>query len=539
MSNSLTDLEKSGCFFVIGSNTTEAHPLIASRVLQARERGAKLIVADPRKIHLARFADIHVRQKPGTDVALINGIMHIIISEGWEDSQFVSERTEHYEELKQAVASFTPEKTAEITGVPTADIRRMAECYAKAESSAILYAMGITQHTTGTDNVKSLANLAMLCGMMGKEGGGVNPLRGQNNVQGACDMGALPNVYPAYQAVNNPDLQKKFEEAWGRPLPPAPGLTVLEMMEAAGKGELKALYILGENPLLSDPDINHVRESLSTLDLLVVQDIFLTETAELAHVVLPGVTFAEKDGTFTNTDRRVQRVRKAIDPVGNSRPDWQILAELLRRFDVPADYSGPADVLKEINSVAPSYAGIGYERIETEGIPWPCPTPDHPGTPILHREKFTRGKGLFFGIDFLPPNEWPDDEYPFILTTGRTYFQFHTGTMTRRSHDLEQEQPKGRLELNPGDARRLGIRDGGIVRVQSRRGTISVPAQLTDRVGPGVVFLPFHYTEAAANLLTNPARDPVAKIPEYKVCAVKLERTDLTEEMMKDIKEDE
>ena len=524
MTNSIPDLESSRCVFVIGSNTTETHPLIAARLLRAKKRGGRLIVADPRNIQLARFADLHVRQKPGTDLALINGMIQAILSAGWENQDFIRERTENIEGLKAKVAPYTPERVEEITGVKPADLLRMAEWYARAESAAIVYAMGITQHISGTDNVKSLANLAMLCGQMGREGTGVNPLRGQNNVQGACDLGCLPNVYTGYQRVDDPEIQKKFSAAWGVKLSPEPGLTLLEMMDRAERGELKALYILGENPLLSDPDLHHVSASLKKLELLVVQDIFPTETTALAHIVLPGASFAEKDGTFTNTERRVQRVRAAVPPPGEARPDWQTLAELLRRFGLSADYAGPEDIFREIAALTPSYAGISYARIESQGIPWPCPAPDHPGTPILHREKFSRGRGLFTGIDFVPPAESPDQEYPFILSTGRSYFQYHTGSMSRRSPSLEGEVPEAYVEIHPRDAGRLGIQGGDWLLVRSRRGEIRIRARLTLVVEPGMVFVPFHFAEAAANLLTNPARDPVAKIPEYKVCAAQVEK---------------
>jgi len=498
----------------------EGHPLIASRILKAKEKGARLIVADPRRIHIASYADIHVQHRLGSDVALINSMMHVILKEGWEDKKFIAERTEGFDALKEKVGEFSPEKVEEITGVKGEDVRKMAELYANSEVASIVYAMGITQHSTGTDNVKSLCNLAMLCGNLGKEGGGVNPLRGQNNVQGACDMGALPNLYPGYQRVDNEDVAKKFEEVWKVKLSRKPGLTIPDMFQAIEEGKLKALFILGENPMLSEPDLHHVEEALKSLDLLVVQDIFLTETAKFADVLLPGSSFAEKDGTFTNTERRVQRVRKGIAPMGESRPDWKIIGDLASKMGYPIGYEHPSQIQEEISLLTPSYGGITYDRLGSEGLQWPCPDRDHPGTVYLHKDKFTRGLGLFHTIDYIPPAEIPDEEYPLMLTTGRVYFHFHTGTMTRKSPLLNKEVEKGYLEINPDDAQRLGIEDGKKVKVISRRGEIEIEAHITNRVEAGVVFLPFHFVESAANILTNPAFDPIAKIPEFKVCAV-------------------
>jgi predicted molibdopterin-dependent oxidoreductase YjgC len=384
--------------------------------------------------------------------------------------------------------------------------------------------MGITQHATGTNNVLALANLAMAAGQVGKPFSGVNPLRGQNNVQGACDMGGLPNVFTGYQRVDDPAVRQKFEKAWGVPLSSRPGLTLMEMMKAIGEGKLKALFILGENPLLSDPNANQVKEELKHLDLLVVQDIFLSETAELAHVVLPGVSFAEKDGTFTNTERRVQRVRKAIEPLGNARPDWQTICDFSSRLGYPMHYGSPAEIMEEIASLTPSYGGIRYERLEGLGLQWPCPTPDHPGTPFLHKDKFTRGRGKFHVTPYVPAPELPDGEYPFLLTTGRVLYHYHT-MISRKSKGLSEIYPEGVVEINPEDAVRLEIRpDNGLVEIASRRGKVLVKAKVVDTVPPGVVFMTFHFKEAAANLLTHDGLDPVAKIPGLKVCAVKIQR---------------
>jgi len=522
MTNTIDEIEKAKCIFVIGSNTTEAHPLIGARILKAKEKGAKLIVADPMKIHLSSFANIFVRQNLGTDVALINGIMNVILKEGWHNSAFIKERTEGFEDLQKAVEGYTPDKVEEITGISKEDIKRIAETYARSESSMIFYAMGITQHTTGVDNVKSLANLAMLCGQIGRESTGVNPLRGQNNVQGACDVGGLPNVYTGYQPVTDEKNAEKFGKAWNAKLSTQIGLTLTEMMKAAIDGKIKAMFILGENPMVSDPDVQHVKEALQSLDFLVVQDIFMTESSRLAHVVLPGVSFAEKDGTFTNTERKVKRVRKAIEPLGDSRQDWQIICDLSTRMGYKISYADPSQIMEEITQVTPSYAGIHYDRIEKDGLHWPCLNRADPGTPYLHAKQFTRGKGLFHAVTYLPPAELPDEEYPYMLTTGRSYVHYHTGTMSRRSPSLHHEMEEGYVEINPQEAKRLKISQGERIKIRSRRGEIEIKADLSERVERTTVYIPFHFAESAANVLTNPALDPVAKIPEYKVCAVRI-----------------
>jgi len=536
MTNSVPELEDADCILVTGSNTTEGHPLIATRIIRAVEKGAKLIVVDPRRIQLTRIATMHLRQRPGTDVAWINGMMHIILKEGLADEAFIAERTEGFEELKAALEEYTPERVEEITGIPAEQLIQAARIYGQAEKASIVYAMGITQHTTGTDNVLSLANLAMLTGNVGRPSTGVNPLRGQNNVQGACDLGGLPNVYSGYQRVSDEAAHQKFLKAWGSAPSLQPGLTVVEMTHAAHRGELKAMFIMAENPMLSDPHITHVEEALRNLEFLVVQDIFLSETAQLAHVVLPGVSFAEKDGTYTATDRRIQRIRKAIEPLGEARADWQIIAELagriMKKMEKPPqgdwagwDYKDPGEIMEEIAALTPIYGGVSYERLEQEGfVQWPCPTADHPGTPYLHKDKFARGKGRFTVVHYKPPAEAPDEEYPFTLTTGRLMFHWHTGTMTRRSPKLHQEVPEPYVELNPDDARRLQVGTGEKVRLVSRRGEIELRAWVTPRVAPGVVFVPFHFVEAAANVLTHEVLDPVAKIPEYKVTAVRVEK---------------
>ncbi len=524
MTNSIDEFEGADVLLLTGSNTTENHPIISQCIKRGIRRGMKLIVVDPRKIDLVEMSTMWLKHKPGTDVAWINGMMHVIIQEGLWDRDYVEERTEGFEELRKAVESFTPQVVEQITGIPAKDLQEAARLYARAERASIAYAMGITQHITGTDNVKSLANLAMLCGNVGIISGGVNPLRGQNNVQGACDMGALPNVYPGYQRVNDEAICSKFEKAWEVSLSPIPGLTVTEIMEGARSGKVGALYIMGENPMLSDPDIGHVEEALRSLEFLVVQDLFLTETARLAHVVFPSASYAERDGTYTNTERRVQQAFSAIAPLGQSRPDWEIICSLARRLGHEWNYSSTAEIMDEIARLTPSYGGITHERLDGEGLQWPCPTRDHPGTPILHKERFTRGKGLFHPIQFIPADELPDEHYPFILTTGRVLYQFHTGTMTRKSRGIEALYPEGPVEINPEDALRLGIQEGDFVEVESRRGSIHARARVTRRSPEGVVFMTFHFHEAAANVLTNPAVDPVAKIPEYKVCAVRISK---------------
>ncbi len=536
MTNSIPEFQESRCLLITGSNTTEGHPLIATWVMRAQKRGAKVIVVDPRKTQIARLADLYLCQRPGTDVAWLNGMMHVIIAEDLYDKAFVESRTEGFEELKAAVADYTPERVEAITGIPAGDLVTAARIYAQSGRSAILYTMGITQHTTGVDNVLSCANLAMLTGNIGRPGTGVNPLRGQNNVQGACDMGGLPNVYSGYQAVTVDASCVKFKEAWGSAAPQRVGLTVTEMLNAAHDGRLKALYIMGENPMVSDPDLNHVRAALAHCEFLAVQDIFPTETVEFADVVLPGVSFAEKDGTFTGTDRRIQLVRQAIEPLGEARQDWQIVADLAKKMQAASsegqgapfggwDYASPAEIMVEIAALTPSYGGVSYERLEREGsLQWPVPTADHPGTPYLHKDKFSRGIGKFTPVAFKEPAETPDEEYPLTLTTGRIMFHYHTGSMTRRSEKLDKEVPEGYVEISPEDAVRLGLGKSARVRVISRRGEIETRAWITRRVPPGLVFIPFHFAEAAANVLTNPAVDPVAKIPEYKVAAVRIEK---------------
>jgi formate dehydrogenase major subunit len=525
MTNSIEDLEGSRCFLVTGSNTTENHPVISTFIKRAvKQRGAKLILVDPRNIELSKFAAIHLKQKPGSDIVWINGMINIIIKEGLLDEKFIAERTENFEALKEAVLKYTPEYVEEISDIPKEDLIKAARMYASSGASAIVYAMGITQHITGTDAVKSLANLSMVTGNIGRPGTGVNPLRGQNNVQGACDMGCLPGNFPAYMQVANDEHRAKFETAWGCTLNAKPGLTIPKIIEGADKGTIKALIIMGENPMMSDPDIAHVEHALGKLDLMVAMDIFMNETTALADVILPSASWPEKDGTFTNTERKVQRVRKAVTAPGLALPDWKILEMLANKMGASWNYADANAIMEEIRSVTPSYKGISYQRLENEGLQWPCPNEEHPGTRILHSAAFTRGKGLFTVNHYMPPAEVTDKEYPFILTTGRILQQYHTATMTRRSKGLVSMTPDAFVEINPVDAKELGIAAGDKIVISSRRGKITVNADVTSSVDKGVVFVPFHYHEAAVNRLTNTAIDPIANIPEYKVCAVSLRK---------------
>jgi formate dehydrogenase alpha subunit len=526
MTNTIGDIEQADVILITGSNTSENHPVISSVVKRAVHlKGKQLIVVDPRRIAMTRYARQWLRPHLGTDVAWINGLMHVIIAEKLHDAAFVENRTVGFEALRKTVETYPPERVEKITGIPARDLIGAARLYAAAERASILYCMGITQHTTGTDNVKSLANLAMLCGHIGMPGGGVNPLRGQNNVQGACDMGGLPDVFSGYQKVADEAVRRRMAAAWKvADLSEKPGLKVTQMLPAAHDGRLKAMYIIGENPLVSDADLNHAEKSLRNLEFLVVQDIFLTETARLADVVLPSACFAEKDGTFSNTERRVQRVRKAVEPPGEARDDWRILCDVATRMGVPMSYADSRQIMDELRTVTPSYAGISYDRIEQQGIHWPCPNEEHPGTPILHREQFTSGKGVFNAIDYAPPAEMADRDFPLYLTTGRVLYQYHTGTMTMKTAGLNEIAPECFVEISPQDAQQFAIADGTQVGIASRRGRIQARVRISPKAVQGTVFLPFHYAQAAANRLTNAALDPICGIPEFKVCAVKLEK---------------
>jgi predicted molibdopterin-dependent oxidoreductase YjgC len=539
MSNSMDDVSRgAAAFFIIGSNTTEQHPVFGTMLRRAVALGgAKLVVADPRSIDITEFATLHLRHRPGTDVALINGLMHIILEKGWEDREFIAARTEGFEELKELLKQYQPDRVKEITGIPEEELYEAAQILATSKPMAVIWAMGITQHIVGVRNVMDLANLQMVLGNMGVPGGGVNPLRGQNSVQGACDLGGLPNVYPGYQPVTDVEVRKKFESAWGVPLSGHLGSVVTEMMPGMLTGKIRGLYVLGEDPVMSEPNSNHIRECLTECEFVVLQEIFPSETAPYADVLLPGACFAEKTGTNTNTERRVQMVRKAVEPPGEAREDWRIIADMARRVLAEGkrkvkggthagwDYADTSQIMAEIAALTPSYAGVSHERLERgERLQWPVKDATHPGTPILHVGQFSRGLGKFMPVEHIPPVELPDDEYPFLLSTGRVLYHWHGGEMTRRARGLLAVYDKALVEVNPDDAVRIGLNGRKRVRITSRRGQIEATAWVTDRVPPGMVFANFHFPgDQNANVLTIAALDPVAKIPEYKVCAVKVE----------------
>lgn len=525
MTNSINEIENAQVILASGSNTTEAHPQVVRRMCDAVDRGAKLIVIDPRKTRLAEYAHLHLALRPGTDIPLINGMMRVILDENLMDDLFIEMRTENFYELRDMLYRLDLDEVVQITGVPLEKIAEAARLYARAQKAVICYCLGVTQHVCGTDNVQTIANLSMMTGNVEKEDTGVDPLRGQNNVQGACDMGALPNVYPSYQAVNNSDFQEKFEKAWGTELSPEPGLSLMEMTHSGPDGAIKGMFIMGENPMLSDPTIAKVEETLKGLDFLVVSDLFMTETAQFADVVLPAASFAEKTGTFTNSERRVQMVRQVIPPLGNSKTDSDIIMAISNRLGYQMDYDSPAEIMEEIALVAPIYGGMYHDRLEKcWGMQWPCWDREHQGTPFLHKYYFTRGKGRFEPAQHQPAHELPDEEYPFLLNTGRIYHQYHTGTMTRKSSMLTRESAEALLQINPEDAKSLGVGFGDMVNLSSRRGSIELRVDITEQVYPGTVYTTFHFPEAPINLLTTSAKDPKAKCPEYKVCAAKVEK---------------
>lgn len=524
MTNSIREIEGNEVIFIIGSNTKETHPVIANMMIKAHRKGAKIIVADPRKVAMCKFAYVWLRQRPGTDIALLNSMAHVILKEGLYNYDFINEHTKGFDEWKKSLEDFTPEIGEKLTGVPKDDIIKAAITYGRSRKAAIYYTMGITQHSHGTANVNAIANLALLTGNIGREFTGINPLRGQNNVQGACDAGCLPNVYPGYQWVDVPDIQKKFESAWAVPLSPKIGLTAPEITEKAIEGKIKAVYVMGENPVLGDPNMGHTMEGFKKLDFLMVQDIFLTETGKLAHVVLPAACFAEKDGTFINTERRVQRVRKALRPPGEAREDSWIISELSRRMGYAMNYNSIEEVFEELGSLWPALEGITYSRMRKQGIQWPCPTKNHPGTEFLYKGGFPRGRVSFTPVSFEPPVEKADKEYPFILNTGRNLFHYHFSSMTGRVKPIKKHAGDAYIEMNTDDASRLKIKDNDSVMVSSRRGNIILKARVTERVNQGEVFIPMHYAEAAVNILTNEkALDNYAKTPEFKVTAIRIE----------------
>lgn len=527
MTNSIGELEGAEVLLVTGSNTTETHPQIARNILKGVDRGAKLIVIDPRKTDLAREAHIHLAIRPGTDIALINAMMRVIIDENLADDLFISMRTENYISLRDYLHRLDLAEIAAITGVDLQAIREAACLYARSCKSVICYCLGVTQHTCGTDNVQAVANLAMLTGNVEKEHGGVDPLRGQNNVQGACDMAALPAVLPGYQDLANLEVRERFRAAWGTDIPQSTGKSLTEMTHAGIDGGIRAMFIMGENPVLSDPHLKRVETTLKHLDFLAVSDIFLTETAKFAHVVFPAASFAEKSGTITNSERRVQLCHRAIDPIGNCRPDSEIIMELGRRLGCPGmDFDSDAEIMEEISLLAPIYGGMHYDRLEGSwGLQWPCWNRDHPGTGFLHKYYFARGKGQFTITEHKEPQEGVEKKYPFTLVTGRgSYHHYHTATMTRNSRRLVREYPEALLEISREDYEKLELKQGEMVEVVSRRGSVLVKAQVTDRVQPGTVFTSFHFWEVPINQLTIDALDPKSKCPEFKVCSVSLRR---------------
>lgn len=527
MTNSVQEIGQAATILAIGTNTTVAHPIIGLQVKKAVSRGASLIVANPKEIDLCRFATLFLQHRPGTDVALLMGMARVIVDEGLMDQTFIENRCEDFDAFKQSLKNFDLEFVEQTTGVPKEKIISAARIYATQKPGTIIYCMGVTQHSTGTNNVLAISNLALLTGNLGRPFSGVNPLRGQNNVQGACDMGALPNVYPGYQRVDDSELKKKFESAWGRELSGSPGLTHTEIFDAIGKGRIKALYLVGENPLLSEADASHVESAIGKLEFFIAQDIFLTETAQLADVVLPAASFAEKDGTFVNTDRRVQRIHKAIEPIGHAKPDWWITCQIARRMGAKGfDFSHPKEIMEEIASLTPQYKGITYARLEKGGIQWPCPSEDHPGTPILHVQQFGTkgGKAKFVPLEFKNSSEMPDEEYPLMLTTDRNLFHYHTSSMTGRVEGIMLLDREELVKIHPKDAALLGITDNEIVRISSRRGEVKAKAKVTEACLPGMISLTFHFPDCPTNILTNSALDPVAKTPETKVCAVRIEK---------------
>ena len=547
MTNSIAEIRAADCIFITGSNTAVSHPVISYEVIRAVKRGAHLIIVDPRRIPLVEHATLFLQVKPGTDIYVFLAIMHTIIREGWADEAFIAERTEGFDQFKSTLEEYTPERASLMSGVPVEQIVSAARIYAFGERtsgksifdgphghSSILYAMGITQRSNGTDLVMTLANLAMLCGQVGKPSTGVNPLRGQSNVQGACDTGCLVNVFPGYQRVTDEAKRKTLAQAWEvDDLPGEIGLTIVEAMHAASDGKVRAMYVMGENPMMSDPNTSHVERALRNLDFLVVQDIFPSETAFLAHVILPAASSLEKDGTFTNTERRVQMIQPVLPAPGQARPDWQITGEIAACFDgkmgIERDpkhwiFSSTETIFNELTSVTPIYAGMSHDRLVGKGLQWPCLDHDHAGTPILHADKFSRGLGKFNPVMANDPAEQPDEEYPLILSTGRVLYHYHTGTMTRRSEPLAWAEPHGYVEINAEDAAAVGVLDDRAVVIKSRRGTVRTRAKISDSVPPGTIFLAFHWREAPANVLTQDhTLDPIAKIPEYKICAVRLE----------------
>lgn len=530
MTNTIDDItQKADTILLVGSNPEEAHPVLGMQIRAAVERGCKLIVVDPRDIKLAAQADIHLKLNPGTNVAFANGMVNVMVRDGLVDRDFITQKTEGFDALEALVADYTPDKVARICGIREDDLVAAAHMYARAERAPIIYCLGVTEHSSGTEGVMALSNIAMACGKLGREGCGVNPIRGQNNVQGACDMGAMPTDFTGYQKVANPEVVAKFEAAWGTKLSPTPGLKATECFPAMIEGRLRGLFIFGEDPVRTDPDTHHVIRALESLDFLVVDDLFLTETAKYADVVLPGRSYAEKDGTFTNTERRVQRVRKAVEIAGDTKPDTEIFTLIMNRMGYPQPLLSPAQVMDEIASLTPSYVGISHARLDGDevagrGLQWPCTSPEHPGTPILHAGGFTRGKGAYSPAPYKPAQELPDADYPLVLSTGRILYQYNACAMTDKTSGINDIAGESFIEINQADAAALDIEDGERVRVSSRRASIETRARVSSKTNPGQTWMPFHFQDGNSNWLTNAALDGIAKAPEYKVCAVRVEK---------------
>ena len=531
MTNSIGEIRDADFLFVIGSNTSEAHPIIAMEMKRAIRKGATLVVADPRAIWMTSIAKKHLQLNPGTDVWLLNAMAHVIVAEDLVDREFIENQTENFEQVKEAVASYTPEKAEQITGISADDIRWTARQYATTEKAGIYYTLGITEHAHGTDNVYALANLVLMTGHLGKPSTGMNPLRGQNNVQGANDAGATPMFYPGYQRVDDPEVRAKYEKSWGVPLSPVPGLNLNEMMKTVGE-QMRGFFVMGEDIVLSEPNVLELEKGLNKVDFIVIQDAFMNETARFADVILPAAVFAEKEGTFTNSERRVQRVRKAVEPPGDALPDWEILVMLANKMGANWSYKDPAEVYAEMVKDVPQFAGISHEKLEKidraageksiAGLQWPCPDADHPGTKFLHEDGILRGKGLFTSVHYIPPAELPDEDYGLFLSTGRTLYHYNAATQTRRESGLDAKQSEAFVELHPSDARKRGVRHGDMVEVTTRRGSVQLRAVLSRQVRPGCIWMPLHFAEARANVLTNDVGDAVTGTAEYKVCAAEV-----------------
>jgi len=527
MTNSIGEIRDADFLFVIGSNTSEAHPIIAMEMKRAVKAGATMVVADPRAIWMTSIAEKHLQITPGTDVWLLNAMANVIVTEGLVDQEFIDANTENWEAVRESVLKYTPEEAEKIVGVPAEDIRWTARKYATTEKAGIYYTLGITEHSHGTDNVYCLANLVLMTGHLGKPSAGMNPLRGQNNVQGANDAGATPVFLPGYQRVDDPEVHARYEKSWGVELSPVPGLNLNEMMKTVGD-QIRGLFIMGEDIIISEPNVRKLEKGMNKLDFVVIQEPFFNETTRYADVVFPAAVFAEKDGTFTNSERRVQRVRKGVEPPGQARADWEILQSFANACGADWSYDNPSDIYDELARDSDKFSGISHARIDSEthegmtGIQWPCPDPDHPGTKYLHAEGVLRGKGLFVPAEYRPSMELPDEDYGLFLSTGRTLYHYNAATQTRREEGLHMKQSDPFVEIHPRDARKREIQHGDTVQVETRRGEVECRAIVSRQVRPGCIWMPLHFGEARANILTNDAGDPVTGTAEYKVCAAEV-----------------